>query len=84
MCPYCGQRLSLLSQYRGRPSKDHILPRSRFRQPLGGSTVSVCRRCNGDKGNLTLSEWVVRLLWKSDPRAIRVARFIEKMPWWMI
>lgn len=72
-CPYCGRMMSLKygAHDRDFPTRDHI----RARIAGGGKRVMVCRRCNLDKGALSLVEWQLRLRQNADPRQSYVARF---------
>lgn len=75
--------MSMLPNGQGlQPTRDHVLPRSRYRRlPRShaiNNTVQVCRRCNQDKGSLTLREWHVELRAKHDQRAKIVTAVIEE------
>lgn len=85
-CPYCRQ----VMQLRGgghlpradreglRPSQDHVTPRA---QGGGDGTLTVCRRCNIDKGNLSLAQWHKALTDSQDPRADAVAWLLAGERW---
>jgi 5-methylcytosine-specific restriction endonuclease McrA len=72
-CPYCGQTMQIPDRP---PSRDHIKPRSKGHR-LDGNRALVCRRCNHDKGSLSLGQWLTRLSRVGDSRADHVAAFIE-------
>ena len=83
-CPYCGKIMKIPGRQYGRnarsnhpdfPTRDHVIPKSRM--PAMGKII-VCRRCNGDKGNMTLDEWIVVLVKAADPRFDHVIEFIRK------
>lgn len=70
-CPYCGVLMDKGGKENAR-TKDHFYPLSR-----GGTvTVFACRKCNGDKGALSPSEWLSVLEGAGDPRAKDVAWFM--------
>lgn len=48
-CAYCPSKLDL--------SLDHVVPMSRGGKHTVGNIVPACRRCNGSKGDMLLSEW---------------------------
>lgn len=70
-CPYCGNKMGRTHPRRGdAPTRDHVWPQS-----LGGRlTVICCRKCNGDKGHLSLDEWAVVLIMRNDFRRGTVSR----------
>lgn len=77
-CPYCNV---IMRVQRPKPTKqpffptrDHVIPKKIM---CGQPTVFVCRQCNNDKRDLLLSEWLVTLREKNDPRAEHVAVFLE-------
>lgn len=69
-CPYCNNRLARQHHKRGdAPTRDHIYPQSR-----GGRLIVICcRKCNADKGDMTLSEWATVLVARHDFRAKTVS-----------
>lgn len=72
-CPYCGIKMNGKPREHGphradMPSRDHINPRSQG----GGPTIMVCRRCNLDKADRTLAEWLNDLEHSGDRRFRRV------------
>jgi len=75
-CPYCGKEMHL--NERRHPTRDHVKPRSKGGKLKPGNKLIVCRPCNGDKGNKTLKEWVVRLLALEDTRAGLVQNLIDR------
>lgn len=50
------------------PTRDHVRP------VWGGGTFRIicCRKCNADKGQMFLSQWLTRLRKAGDPRARHV------------
>jgi hypothetical protein len=64
------------------PSRDHLFPKSMlgYRPDLIGPKacpiVITCSRCNNDKGDFFLGEWLNRLERTEDPR-------LEKIRQWM-
>jgi 5-methylcytosine-specific restriction endonuclease McrA len=51
-CFYCGRALS-----RTKATKDHMMPRSKGGSNASRNIVDACKRCNCDKGCLTLDEF---------------------------
>lgn len=57
-CYYCGVEFLAKSGNGDRcRSRDHLTPTSRGGQNEPANIVYACRRCNGDKGSLTLEEY---------------------------
>jgi len=50
-CAYCDQPVN------GLPDPEHVMPLSRGGSNDATNLVASCRRCNTDKGDLTLEEW---------------------------
>lgn len=50
-CAYCRMPCS------GLPDPEHVTPLSRGGRNDMSNIVAACRACNGDKRDLTLSEW---------------------------
>lgn len=73
-CPYCQLAMSTRAR---RPTRDHIFPRSRGGSNLDSNILIVCSMCNGDKGDMTIGEWLGWLQWFSDPRAKIVAVLVD-------
>lgn len=64
-CPYCRNPMSGRSGNHGNaPTREHVNPRVRG----GGPIVIACRKCNTDKGDLSLREWATILLMRNDFR----------------
>lgn len=74
-CPYCGTRMDYGPTHN--PTRDHIIPVSRNGSRYRGNTVVVCRRCNQDKRNLTIYEFLKELRHQRDIRVTFVLRFIR-------
>lgn len=62
-----------------RPTRDHCVPRSRGGTLSGGNCVILCARCNGDKNDMTITEFHAMLHKAKDFRAKRVGKFIEHL-----
>lgn len=79
-CPYCANPM-LLDDPARRPSRDHVVPRSRRKgKPLARGVPSVimaCYTCNHNKGSRLLGEWHAYLAGTRDPRAARVLAFMR-------
>lgn len=49
-CSYCDVQVA-------QPEPDHVVPISRGGRNDIGNILPCCQRCNGDKGDMTLTEW---------------------------
>lgn len=49
-CSYCDEHVA-------QPEPDHVVPISRGGRNDISNILSCCQRCNGDKGDMTLTEW---------------------------
>ena len=49
-CSYCDEHVA-------QPEPDHVVPISRGGRNDIGNILPCCQRCNGDKGDMTLTEW---------------------------
>ena len=49
-CSYCDEVVA-------QPEPDHVVPISRNGRNDIGNILPCCQRCNGDKGDMTLTEW---------------------------
>lgn len=56
VCPYCLRVVTITDT-----NIEHITPRSRGGASTPDNTMRVCKKCNAQKGALTLSEYVT---WK--------------------
>lgn len=75
-CPYCDEHMDV--EVAGRePTWDHIVPRARGGTNAAANILAACRDCNLEKADLLLDEWIVRLVRRSDPRAIFVHRVLN-------
>jgi hypothetical protein len=52
-CVWCGRRFERLV----RPTTEHLVPRIKGGPSWLENEVAACRRCNGERGHLTLGEW---------------------------
>lgn len=59
ICAYCGGHFPNYNNL----SRDHIMPRSRGGHNTWMNVVTACRDCNGKKGNKTLKEARMELLY---------------------
>jgi hypothetical protein len=66
-CPYCAE--SMWGEGSRFPTKDHVRPKSRGGGDSPGNILIVCRDCNGDKSDLTLTEFYDALAFAADRRA---------------
>lgn len=76
-CPYCLETM-VRGDMKAKPTRDHIMPKSRFKRPVG-RTIIVCSECNFLKGNNTLEEFITELSYKNDVLLKIVERNIERM-----
>ena len=75
-CVWCGRRFQGLV----RPTTEHLVPRIKGGPSWLENEVAACRRCNGQRGHLSLGEWAdecERRGWSVD-RA-RVVRTLESL-----
>lgn len=56
-CWYCGVRTWDAENVSMSKSVDHLVPRSRGGKTEQGNIVRACRKCNGEKHDLTLEEF---------------------------
>jgi hypothetical protein len=80
-CYYCDKPLDKdAADPNDRPTRDHLLPRSRGGKLEPKNTVAACRRCNCHKDNMTLAEYTRYLLLLrsgySHPQSLTMARNI--------
>ena len=59
VCAYCGGHFPNYHNL----SRDHIVPRSRGGENIWMNVVTACKACNGHKGNKTLKEANMELLY---------------------
>ena len=52
-CVWCGRRFERLV----RPTTEHLVPRLKGGPSWIENEVAACRRCNGQRGHLSLGEW---------------------------
>jgi 5-methylcytosine-specific restriction endonuclease McrA len=70
-CFYCGKALS-----RRRATKDHVIPRSKGGSNAQKNIVDACRKCNSEKGCLTIEEFrVVMAFRKGHLKAPKTFKF---------
>lgn len=59
ICAYCGKHFPNYNHL----SRDHIIPKSRGGKNEWMNVVTACKKCNSEKGNLTLKEARMELLY---------------------
>lgn len=59
LCPYCEKPMNGNRNGRHAASIDHRTPRSRGGSNDGRNKLVACRRCNEDKGSLTVEEYLL-------------------------
>ena len=75
-CVWCGRRFERLV----RPTTEHLVPRLKGGPSWLENEVAACRRCNGERGHLSLGEWAEeceRRGWPVDRR--RLIRTLESL-----
>ncbi len=72
-CPYCGREMTRNLRSRA-PTRDHVRPKRAGGTFANGNCLVVCVKCNGDKGDMMLREFVWWLHERNDPRAAIVAK----------
>jgi hypothetical protein len=82
-CPYCYSKFSPQVGSPQQRTRDHVWPSSRFPRIADRFLVYCCRKCNGDKANHTVYEWLEILRSASDPRVKVVVRFINLLAPWL-
>jgi 5-methylcytosine-specific restriction endonuclease McrA len=55
-CYYCREFLTDLNR-----TKDHVIPKSKGGKLSKDNKVFACRKCNRNKGDLTIEEWIEKL-----------------------
>lgn len=70
-CPYC--RNTMLIGSRRKPTREHLIPKSRGGDLSPDNRLIVCSPCNGDKGDMLIKVWLYWLRKNDDPRAPYVA-----------
>jgi len=55
-CYYCREFLTDLNR-----TKDHVIPKSKGGKLSKDNKVFACRKCNRNKGDLTIKEWIEKL-----------------------
>ena len=78
-CEYCGVTMDMHHPWR-RPTRDHILPRSKGGTNVQSNLTPSCAMCNETKGAMTIREFYEWLVETRDPRAERVGRFMARLP----
>lgn len=76
LCPYCALPMD---EWAGRPvSADHVVPVSRRGSNKPENRLFVCKPCNVDKDDMTLSEFYDHLVRTGDVRARHVKRLLDE------
>ena len=89
-CNYCDVPMTWVSMLPRRPQRprdetiDHIWPTSRGGTNHGFNRIKACRKCNFEKANKTLAEWIVELRDANDPRLPFVTKVLEDNPWTLL
>jgi hypothetical protein len=77
ICPYCHKIMTYAGKRR--PSRDHIMPKSRGFNFSGGLNRTICCvKCNTSKGNHHPITWWSVLANGNDPRADFVFEFVRR------
>ena len=75
-CVWCGRAFEGLVQ----PTTEHLVPRLKGGPSWIENEVAACRRCNGQRGHLSLGEWAEeceRRGWQVD--RLRLVRTLEAL-----
>lgn len=89
-CNYCGVVMTWVSMLPRRAQRqrdetiDHIWPISRGGTNHAFNRIKCCRRCNSDKDNLTLAEWLTKLQVTLDPREPFVRKVLKENQWTLL
>lgn len=82
ICYICGEYIPE-EQY---PTLDHVIPKSDLGEDVKENLQCCCRRCNDDKGNKHISEYIKHIKknrteysWISDNRIHVLELFVEKL-----
>ena len=81
-CPYCDETMKVFTSDRRKkfndhfPTRDHVIPKSIM--PAQGILI-VCRKCNNDKKNLLLEEWLEVLQNVKDFRVPIIKDYMKKI-----
>lgn len=77
-CFYCG--VQMVERHKQlRPTRDHVIPKSRGGQNSVGNKVWCCNRCNTDKRNLMLAEYRLIIAARRGIETDQVKFFGEKV-----
>lgn len=68
-CPYCNRIMGHQRWHGRRPTRDHIMPKSRGGPNSPANIIMVCNVCNCDKSDMTIGEFFGWLIERNDFRA---------------
>lgn len=69
-CPYCGRPMGSGHDYR--PTREHMVPKSRGARLSEANKIVVCNRCNSHKGGKDIFEYYASLVAANDRRHAHV------------
>lgn len=76
-CPYCDKPID---GHTRRPTRDHVtVARCKGGKLIKSNRLIVCHWCNVNKSQRSLNSWHVELIEQKDPRAVHVARTLERL-----
>jgi CRISPR/Cas system Type II protein with McrA/HNH and RuvC-like nuclease domain len=73
-CVYCG------NDNRKILTLDHVIPQSKGGKDTWENLVTACRKCNGEKSNLTLEEYGKKIPQPRRPHYLMLMKQIEHVP----
>ena len=73
-CVYCGDN------NRKTLTLDHVIPQSKGGKDTWDNLVTACRRCNGEKSNLTLEEYGKEIPQPRRPHYLMLMRQVHYIP----
>jgi hypothetical protein len=81
-CAYCKVEMTRRGE-QTRVTRDHIVPVVAYRtrkvpRPTGNNIAWVCHRCNNDKADKMIDDWLDELRAADDPRTPVVAKFLGR------
>jgi len=79
-CFYCGTALTASHNAADQQTTDHLQPRHRGGHSVAANRVDACRKCNLDKGGLTLEEYRVVVAYRRG--VLRLAELGKIVKFW--
>ena len=73
-CVYCG------ANNKRELTLDHVIPQANGGGNSWKNLVTACKKCNGDKGDLSLEEWGVEIEPPKKPHYLMLLKSVNHMP----